>query len=269
MALDDATLALLGHRNCIEFCRETARWSGRKGETVEADGLMFFASGSTLPVTLNGAYRIDPGVAAEEVIARADQWFGARGRGYTLSANDRPGNDDGDLLRAGQAAGLADLVHAPAMFIRRPVDGPPVEADLRWVSDRSGMDDFIAVSDTAYATLGLPHGEVAAAVTEVDRFTEPHIQTVVAYREDAPVAAAQTMLSHGIAGVYWVGTVEAARGTGLGAAVTRAVTDRAFELGAAAVTLQASSMGEPIYARMGYEILYRYTGLVRLEAATA
>jgi hypothetical protein len=269
MALDNSSLALLGHLNCIEFCRETARWSGRAGETVEAGGALFFASGSTLPVTLNGAYRIDPRLDPDELIARADEWFAARGRGYTLSTNDRPDNDDNDLLRAGAAAGLADLVHAPAMFIRQPVDAPTVDAELRWVSDRAGMDDFIAVSDAAYATLGLPRGEVAASVTEVDRFVAPHIQTVLAYQDDRPVAAAQTMLSHGIAGVYWVGTVEEARGGGLGDAVTRAVTNRAFDLGAAAVTLQASSMGEPIYARMGYEVLYRYTGLVRLEAPKA
>ena len=107
--------------------------------------------------------------------------------------------------------------------------------------------------------------KVKVAITDVDRFTEPHIGSVVAYLDGVPSAAAQLLLSHGIGGVYWVGTVESARGKGLGEVVTRAVTNRAFELGAAAVTLQASSMGEPIYARLGYETLYRYHGLVRWE----
>lgn len=264
--LDDAALALLGHRNCIEFCREAARWSGRTGEVDEVDGMLFFATGSTLPVTLNGAYRIDPDVPADEVVARADAWFAWRGRGFTLSTNDRPGNDDADLLAAGAAADLADLVHSPAMFVRRPVDAreAPAGIELRWVHDQHGVDDFVAVNDDAYATYGMPRGEIAASITAVDRFTEPHVQSVVAYQGDLPVAAAQIVLSHGIAGVYWVGTVESARGAGLGDLVTRTVTNRAFELGAAAVTLQASSMGEPIYARMGYETLYRYVGLVRL-----
>jgi hypothetical protein len=91
------------------------------------------------------------------------------------------------------------------------------------------------------------------------------VHTVVAYLDDAPVAAAQTVLSHGIAGVYWVGTVERARGSGLGEAVTRAVTNRAFDRGALVNTLQASPMGAPIYRRMGYETLYDYRGLVRFE----
>ena len=64
--------------------------------------------------------------------------------------------------------------------------------------------------------------------------------------------------------MYFVGTVEAARGLGIGELVTRAVTDRAFDLGAAAVTLQASPMGEAIYARMGYVAAYRYSTLLHL-----
>jgi hypothetical protein len=74
-------------------------------------------------------------------------------------------------------------------------------------------------------------------------------------------------LSHSIAGVYFVGTVERARGSGLGDAVTRAVTNRAFEAGARAVTLQASVMGEPIYLKMGYQTIYHYTTFARFEPA--
>ena len=96
----------------------------------------------------------------------------------------------------------------------------------------------------------------------------PHLQTVVAYDRDAPVAAAQVLMSHSIAGVYWVGTVDGARGKGLGDAVTRAVTNRAFELGARFVSLQASAMGEPIYRRMGYREIYRYRTHVRFAPPT-
>lgn len=157
------------------------------------------------------------------------------------------------------------------MFVRRPVEprDPPPGIELRWVHDEAGTADFVAVNDDAYATYGMPRGEIGASITEVDRFTEPHVQSVVAYRDGQPLAAAQVVLSHGVAGVYWVGTIESARGAGLGDLVTRAVTNRAFDLGAAAVTLQASSMGEPIYARMGYEVLHRYVGFVRLAPPAA
>ncbi len=93
------------------------------------------------------------------------------------------------------------------------------------------------------------------------------MHSIVAYLDGEPVAAAQTILSHTIAGVYFVGTVERARGSGLGDAVTRAVTNRAFEAGAGAVTLQASVMGEPIYLKMGYQTIYHYSTFARFEPA--
>ena len=58
----------------------------------------------------------------------------------------------------------------------------------------------------------------------------------------------------------------AARGRGLGDLVTRVVTQRAFDLGAAFVSLQASEMGEPVYRRMGYREVHRYLTFARLSA---
>jgi predicted GNAT family acetyltransferase len=60
-----------------------------------------------------------------------------------------------------------------------------------------------------------------------------------------------------VAGVYWVGTTGGARRTGHAEACTRRVTNAAFALGARAVTLQASPMGEPIYTRLGYRTFDR------------
>jgi GNAT superfamily N-acetyltransferase len=109
----------------------------------------------------------------------------------------------------------------------------------------------------------MPPEAMTAAIERFDRVLQPHVATVVAYDGDQPVASAQAMLSHGVAGVFWVGTVEAARGRGLGETVCRWVTNWAFDQGAAAQSLEASTMGEPIYARMGYEELYRYTNWYR------
>ncbi len=86
---------------------------------------------------------------------------------------------------------------------------------------------------------------------------------MVARRDGVAVATAMTFESDGVASVQWVGTVSAARGSGLGALVTTAVTNLAFERGASSVTLQASPMGEPIYRSLGYETVYRYSEFVR------
>jgi predicted GNAT family acetyltransferase len=75
------------------------------------------------------------------------------------------------------------------------------------------------------------------------------------------------ILTHGIGGVYWVGTVPAARSRGLAAAVTRAVGNLAFDAGARVVVLQASVMGEPVYRRLGYVEVTRYPSYVRVAAS--
>jgi hypothetical protein len=57
--------------------------------------------------------------------------------------------------------------------------------------------------------------------------------------------------------------VPAARGAGLGALVTVAVTNLAFARGAASCSLQASPMGASVYQRLGYETAYHYEEYVR------
>ena len=94
--------------------------------------------------------------------------------------------------------------------------------------------------------------------------TQPaHVVTVGAFDEGALVSGAVVMFSHGVAGVYGVGTAKAARGRGLAELVTRTVTNMGFDGGAPYVTLQATTMGEPIYRRLGYQELYRFANFTR------
>lgn len=56
-----------------------------------------------------------------------------------------------------------------------------------------------------------------------------------------------------LAGIFCVGTLEAARGQGLGAIVTLAAMDAARAAGAQVAVLQASEMGRPVYERLGFD----------------
>ena len=268
--LDDDTLARLGHLNHLEFSRESIRWSGRDGELVERDGLLLLAGATEFPVAYNAVARLDPAVPAADVLAIADGFFGAKGRGYTVMVNAHRGGDE-DLAVAAEAAGYLRVTDAPEMVVRSPVEPreAPAGIELRWIADTGGVADFFAVGAEAYTSLGLPAHVPIEAMRAPERFLEPHLASVVAYRGDEPLAAAMTLVSHGIAGVYWVATLAAARGQGLAELVTRAVTNRGFELGAAVNTLQASPMGEAIYRRMGYEDLHRVYGYARFEPPTA
>ncbi len=258
--LDDGQLTAACHGNFVEFAREKARWSGNRGELAERGGVVLFASGSDFPVESNGAVRIDPATDPDDVIDLADAWFSDRGTGWSLATSSAI---DGDGALAGRAEdrGLLRILDSPAMVCDAPL-APVVVPDgtaLRIVDDAAGVADLVAICDAAYQSLGMPAGVIADMVTAPERVLVPQVKTVIATDGDTPVACAQLLLSNGVAGVYYVGTVAAARGRGLAELVTRYLTNLGFELGAPVVTLQASSMGEPIYRRMGYREVYRYT----------
>jgi ribosomal protein S18 acetylase RimI-like enzyme len=230
---------------------------------AEREGVVLWATASDFPVSLNGAVRLDPRTPADRVLAIADEWFGALGRGHTVNVVD--GIDD-DLRTAAEAAGMLVLRDSPQMVCEQALE-PAVAPDgvtLRWAETVDDVDRFVEVVDTAYQSLGAPPGAIRPSVVARERVLEPHVETALAELDGEVVACAQLVLSHGIGGVYYVGTLEAARGRGLGELVTRAVTNRGFERGVRAVGLQASPMGEAIYRRMGYRDLYRQAGLVRL-----
>ncbi len=207
-------------------------------------------------------------MAGADLIERADAFFARLNRGYTVKVRDT-GQDD-DLQSACEAGGLEPFGDpAPEMICRHRLDDPkpPEGVELRVVADGQGVDDFAAVNANAYATYGMP--------TDVlpDMFDRPaplladlDTVTVVAYQGSRPVATAQTYMSDGIAGLYWVGAISEARHMGLGRVVTRWATNEAFDQGASSCTLQASIMGEPLYTQLGYEILYRYQNYTRWGA---
>lgn len=258
--MDDTTLGRLAHLNYLAFARESTLWSDR-GVVHDVDGVLLFASGSDFPFVLNGAFRTDPTVEPARVIEVADAFFDEHERGYTVVT--APWEED--LAAHVDAAGLWAFGTTPEMVCRTRLEDrdPPEGIELRQAVDEAGIADFLAVASAAYPTLGMPPEAIPAAIDRLDKVLEPHLATVVAYQDDEPVGAAQAMLSHGIAGVFWVGTLEAARGKGLGETVARWVTNWAFDQGATAQSLEASTMGEPIYARMGYEEVHRYTSWFR------
>jgi predicted GNAT family acetyltransferase len=84
----------------------------------------------------------------------------------------------------------------------------------------------------------------------------------VARQDGQPAACASLWLTSGLDSdvgfVGWVAALPEARGRGLAAACTVQATNRAFELGAKIVSLQASPMGEHIYRSLGYAELFAY-----------
>jgi hypothetical protein len=260
----DDEVAARCHANCIEYAREAARRSSATGEMTERNGVLLFATASDFPVLANGAFRLDAGVPADDVIGVADAWFAERGRGWSLGTTSWGGADQ-DLLAAAEARGMLATTDMPGMVCdeRLPDVAAPEGIELRVIAAPEDEAAFVAMSDLAYTSLGLPAGVIATMASEPGRTASPHLVTIGAFEGDTLLSGAQVMFSHGIAGVYCVATAEAARGRGLADLVTRTVTNLGFDGGAACVTLQASPMGESIYRRMGYRELYRYVNHTR------
>ncbi len=67
-----------------------------------------------------------------------------------------------------------------------------------------------------------------------------------------PVATATSFFGAGVAGIYFVFTVERARRRGIGVGITLAALQEARDLGYSAGVLGSSEMGYPVYRRLGF-----------------
>jgi hypothetical protein len=253
----------LSDLNFAESNRELARRAG--GAVHDEDGLLLFAGGHWLPVLVNAAFPTSSALAPDEILRRADAFFGARRRGYSVLCRAHAGDA---VAAAARAAGMDDRGNPPAMVLeQRLADAvPSAGIELRRVESDADAAAFGQVMGSAYATYGMPEECGPALVGTRDVLCAPHVVAFLALRDGAPLAGAMVIVTHGVAGVYWVGTTPAARGAGLAELCTRAAGNAGFDLGARIASLQASIMGEPVYRRMGYVEVTRYPSFVRWQA---
>jgi ribosomal protein S18 acetylase RimI-like enzyme len=242
-----------------ELWREMVRWSG--GRIVEEGGVLLVSGPSAY---LRVAIRTDPSVDGAAVVARATAFFGAEPTGFIVNVR-RP--DDEDIERAALAAGFRAGWTERTMALTGPPSArtAPDEVEVRVVADRAGVADYGRVVALANDDPG--ECERAPLLFHDETILGPHIAAFVAYIGAEPVACAMTLVSHRVAGVFYVATVEHARRRGLGDALTRLAAGTGFEMGAGAAWLGASEMGAGLYRRIGFEDLG--STLVELESPTS
>lgn len=259
-----AELLALSDLNYAEFNREVSRRAG--GVVHDEGGVLLYAAPHRLPVLANGAIRTDPRVPPAEVLRSAQEFFTPLERGYSVLAH---AHCDQDVREAAAAAGLHEMGSPPGMVLdhRLPDAVAPAGVDLHRVATDDDRIAFAQVMEAAYGTYGMPPGITAKAFNNLDVLFAPHIVTYLAEIDGRAAAGAMVVVTHGVAGIYWVGTTPDARGRGLAELCTRAAGSAGFDLGARIAALQASVMGEPIYRRMGYFEITRYPYLVQIRAS--
>jgi ribosomal protein S18 acetylase RimI-like enzyme len=222
------------------------------------DGVLFGAGSSSHPTISNVAFRADDELDGKEFVAQAKEFFARRGRGFSIWVRGDQ-DEDLDLVAAAEAAGLQLVYEMPEMVLEAPIAVPtlPPEAELRKLTTIDQVSEYWRIAAASYASLGFPP-ETFSGYSNHSGLLAANVVAFIAYLNGDPAGIAMTMVSHGIAGIYWVGSLEQARGRGLGRAVTAAATNAGFELGANLASLQASPMGKPIYAEMGYKTVFDY-----------
>lgn len=238
--------------NMVEFWAIYGRAVGC--EIYEGDDLVRVMTG--IPEALfNGVYRprLDPS-QVEQALSRTRRalerwkvpllwWLGPDCRPADLGEHLQRSGAGHVGVTPGMAIDLIDLaedLRVVESFICKIVDQPQ-EIDA-WAE--------IAAKGNGFST------RAQQALIEVDHkvgfFADGCYRRYLGYDQGKPIASSAMVLHSGVAGIYAVATLPEARRKGIGDAMTRIPLLAARQQGYRIGTLQASSMGRPVYQRMGF-----------------
>lgn len=257
--MDDAKLARLEHENMVEA--DVLAASQVPDARVErTGGVALVLTGLPLRI-FNQVIVEDEGADADAIAAAVAV---ARDRGDRFVVNLRAGTDDRHI-RLMDSLGLVpfpDNPWMPGMALHPlPPPGtalPAVGHEIRRIEDAAGIADHV---NAAAGGFGMPREWLQAIVSD-DLLEAPGVTGYVGYTDGQPVTAGLAVRTGRTIGVYNIATIESARRRGHGAAMTMRIVDDGAAAGCDVAILQASSMGQPIYERLGFRTVVPYMGYV-------
>lgn len=256
---DRAALLRAMDLNCWEMFRDIARLcSGAELFETAQYHLAYGPRGTAF----HNAVMVREPIAAEELIAAAERFYRPRAAPYSIWLR---AHADAALEAPLLARGFSLFLTMPGMALLADpgtVCAPP-GLEIRACTDDAGRDAYRQVSADAYATYGAPPEYADDAFARLESVCAPHIQGFVGWADRTPVAAAAVYVTHGVAGIGWVGCIPAARGRRYAEAVTWAAIRAGLRRGASFANLQASPMGRAVYERMGFITPTEYRVFVR------
>ena len=135
---------------------------------------------------------------------------------------------------------------------------PQAAFEIQRVGDETSLEDHQRVVTAGFGA----DPSVAEAMLGVGLLDRPECAVYVGYLDGEPVTAGLGWRTGRTIGVYNIATLPTARRRGFGEAMTARVVTDGEASGCDVAALQASSMGRPIYERMGFRLSVRYTGYV-------
>ncbi len=246
-------LARAVHDNDVAFWLYRAR---RASWTVRQEpGLLTFVSGLDRSHWQNAVIRTE--LSPDEADARIGEtvaWFRSRGLPFSWVAG--PAQRPADLAARLEAHGLtldADEPGMAAHLSAMPDSAPmPPGLTIERVRDDAGALRLLVVSRLANELDPDITGVAIERISPASYADDEPLQFYLAYMDAEPVACVQLFLGAGVAGIYNVGTVPAARRKGIGAAITSAAMRAARDRDYRVAVLTASEMGAPVYRRLGF-----------------
>lgn len=255
--ISDSDLTRLADLNLVEFWIESSKWIPHPEILYQQDMVLINSSMNFPGCNIAFNVSLEPNSDAESFMNPVHQYFTKYKKGFSLLLRD---HFDQNIVRYCKENNVFLVSESPGMVLDHPIkDGNiPDGAKICWVDTDEELQDFKYVVSEAYQDLGFPKEISEKYFTLAKRVLSPQFILAVVYMNDEPASTALALLSHGIGGIYWVGTTQKARGMGLAEYCTREVSNAAFASGASKVILQASKFGYPVYVKMGYREITKY-----------
>ena len=204
-----------------------------------------------VPLTFfNGVPRTAFGADAVERVLETAAWFRDRGTPFRWWLT--PSVTPPDLIRILGESGLRHFYYATGMVAGISNGGPVRDVsglEIIRVADRSTLAKWIEVFAEGFSLPEKAKIVWADAYSHLDSWR--HFLGIL---DGVPVATSSLCPGGGIGGIFNVVTLPAARGRGVGAAITTAAVRDAASAGCRVAALQSSEMAVSVYESIGFEV---------------
>jgi ribosomal protein S18 acetylase RimI-like enzyme len=233
-----------------------------RGEVMRGPGVLLVTAGVTWP-GMNLAFLSAPVNDVREVGAAVEfavEFYRRRGRIWLFLLCDDwvPRELQGALPAVFEKHGMRPAMDSIGMLAQslKPTERPLPALEFRRVED---LETRLAMADINAAAYGIPL-EWGREAVDVENAWRSPVAGYIGYAGGHAVTTAMTMPIDDAIFVGWVATLPEHQGRGYAEAVMRhALGEACAAHGIERSVLHATLAGRPLYERMGYEVVTRFT----------